>query len=172
MARTQPVRNVRSRIQAIRVLVYVHSQEAIGAAQFPSREYFPLGERLDAVRSAAHLVAGNERKHGVIRHRIACQYRRARFRGAQICVVIVEGREIERERTGRLDAIADFIGQEILGAEEGPPKTALADGKGTVKSRSARGKNALFHRQPSSGSPGVWAAPGTARQAELSLGEI
>src|SRR5689334_3792065 len=90
IARTLAIRNVGRRIQAIWILANVHSQKTVRAAQPPSRQDFPLGERFDAVRSAAHLVAGDEGKNDVAGDGATLQNRCTGFRRSQVRVIVVK----------------------------------------------------------------------------------
>src|SRR5579859_927002 len=143
MARTRSVRNVRSWIQAVSVLAYVHLQETVGPHELPSRQNLPFGKRLDAVCSSTHLVARDKRKNHIIRHRTAGKDGCAGLRRSQICVIVVKGCKIQRERTGCLHAISDLISQKIFRSELTAPKNRLDHRQWAIQWRSA-GRNNRF----------------------------
>src|SRR5215471_9385282 len=105
MARTQAIWNVRSRIQAVCVLMYVHSQKAVRPGEFPAYwrrscrcllENLPLCERFNTVGASTHLVACDEGQDNVAGHWAALYDRSSWLSRAQFRVIVVEGGNVQR----------------------------------------------------------------------------
>src|SRR5882672_8254208 len=119
MARTRPVGTVVRRIQAIRVLSDVHLQIAVRAHQPPFRNDSPVCKQLDAVRSSAHLISRYKGNYDVGRHRTSFQERCSWFGRSKVGVVVIKRCDVCRQRTGRLNAIAQFIRKQVFRLELG-----------------------------------------------------
>src|SRR5437879_11039299 len=86
-------------IQTVRILVNVHLQIAVGARQPPLRNDFPICKQFDAVSSTAHLVACAKGDDEVGRSGTPFHKRRTRLCRPKIRIIVVEGSNIERERS-------------------------------------------------------------------------
>src|ERR1700719_1242846 len=112
-----PVWQISSRIQTAAVLANIHAQKTVGSEQLPSRQSFPINERLDTVGPPAHLVVSHKRKDDIGRSGAPFQERGARFRSSEIRVAVIKSRNIRGERVGYLHAVADFVSNKVLGSE-------------------------------------------------------
>src|SRR5262249_8442151 len=109
--------HIRDGIETVRVLVDSHLEETVRPEQLPSGQDLPIGEWLDAVSPSAHLVIGHEGDNDIGGYGIGFEKRRTRFCGPQVSVIVIEGRDVQRKFAVRLDAITNFIRQQVLGSK-------------------------------------------------------
>src|SRR5215472_8521629 len=117
MARALSAGIVGRGVQAILVFADIHLQVAVGTKQPPTRSDLALRERLYAVSSTAHFVAGNKRLNNISGNRAAFHKGLARLCRTKIRVVVIEGGYIQRQRLCGLNAVTHLIGNKVFRLE-------------------------------------------------------
>src|SRR4029077_18254476 len=91
------------------IFVDIHLQIRVSAEEPPLREDPPLGVRLYAISSPAHIVGGHKGNDQIRRDWAPFHEGCARFRYAEIGVIVIERGNIRGEGAGGLNAVSEFI---------------------------------------------------------------
>ncbi len=98
-----------------RVCMELHAQQAVASPQSNNPVHPVIGRCFAAVCFSFHLISQIQRCDQMVRRRTRGEKLRTWGERAEVPVIVVEGRQVEPELTGRLISISRLIGHEFFG---------------------------------------------------------